>query len=64
MQTATFQLLLPVCLAYCVLGAPSTQLSVYQDKLTISPAVLNSIEDIIGRPSSLKPGQCLPGTLS
>ncbi len=30
-----------------MLGAPSTQLSVYQDKLTISHAVLNSIEDII-----------------
>ena len=47
MQTATLQLLLPVCLAYCVLGAPSTQLSVYQDQITISPGVLHSIEDII-----------------
>ncbi len=30
-----------------MLGAPSTQLSVYQDKLSISPEAISSIEDII-----------------
>lgn len=44
---ASSKLVLIVCLTSYVWGAPSTQLAVFQDKLKISPQVINSIENII-----------------